>query len=115
LGEGLFGKVQKAFHINSKQYYALKIIDIKSEIYKKIADVEESNLMKLKGNSPYLVNLIECFEEVCFVVKIFEYIQLSFKNNLKYFVMELCEKSDLHTFIKNLKETDVPFQEDVSL
>jgi hypothetical protein len=38
------------------------------ESTKKVADQERENLEKLKGFSPYLVNLVECFDEVFFII-----------------------------------------------
>jgi serine/threonine protein kinase len=65
LGEGSFGKVRKAIHLNTKKAYAIKTLDLEVEKKRKIADTERVNLERLKGFSPYLVNLVDCFDDVC--------------------------------------------------
>jgi serine/threonine protein kinase len=62
LGNGSFGKVHEAVHLETGKKVAIKSVDV--EKFEKIANVEQSIFLKLKGSSPYLVNLIECFEEV---------------------------------------------------
>jgi serine/threonine protein kinase len=67
LGEGSFGIVRKALHERTNKYYAIKIIDIEVKSKRKNADQEKENFEKLKGCSPYLVNLMECFDEVFYL------------------------------------------------
>jgi serine/threonine protein kinase len=64
LGEGSFGKVRKAVHLSTGNTYAIKIMDVELDKKRKIADMEQMNFLRLQGSSPYLVNIIECFEEV---------------------------------------------------
>jgi serine/threonine protein kinase len=64
LGRGSFSTVRRAVHKFSKQNFAIKIVNIESLNLKEIANVEQTNLEKLKGCSPYLINLVDCFEEV---------------------------------------------------
>jgi serine/threonine protein kinase len=66
LGKGSFGIVQKAFHQISKKQYAIKMSSLEKELDRKVADAEKDSLKLLNGFSPYLVNLIECFDEVCY-------------------------------------------------
>jgi serine/threonine protein kinase len=66
LGEGSFGTVRKGFQESTNKYYAIKMMDIEKEAKKKVADQEKENFERLKGFSPYLVNLVECFDEVIF-------------------------------------------------
>jgi serine/threonine protein kinase len=62
LGSGSFSKVHKAVHLESGREVAIKSVDV--DKFGKMADDEEAIFLKLKDSSPYLVNLIECFEEV---------------------------------------------------
>jgi serine/threonine protein kinase len=70
LGEGTFGSVRKCVHESTKKEYAIKISDLKSENHRKVADAELESLELLKGFSPYLVELVESFDEVCFSLEI---------------------------------------------
>jgi serine/threonine protein kinase len=65
LGKGSFGVVSKAVHINTKKEYAIKISSLEGEEEMKVADAEKDSLELLKGFSPYLMTMIECFDEVC--------------------------------------------------
>jgi serine/threonine protein kinase len=62
LGGGSFGKVHEAVHLETGRRVAIKSVDV--EKFKKMAEEEEAIFLKLKDSSPYLVNLIECFEIV---------------------------------------------------
>jgi serine/threonine protein kinase len=64
LGSGTFGIVRKAVYLNSGNEYAIKISNLELENYRRVADVEKNILERLKGFSPYLVDLVECFDEV---------------------------------------------------
>jgi serine/threonine protein kinase len=70
LGSGSFGKVYEAIEISSGRCVAIKEVDIEIQHNREIADIEEQNLTKLKGSSPYLVNVIKYFEDVC----VFDYL-----------------------------------------
>jgi nucleoside-diphosphate-sugar epimerase len=61
---GAYGKVGKAVQLRIKKEYAIKILDLEVELSKTIADKEKVNLERLKGFSPYLLNLVDCFDEV---------------------------------------------------
>jgi serine/threonine protein kinase len=66
LGKGSFGVVRKAVHVSSQKEYAIKMSNLEAEMDKKVADAEKESLERLKGFSPYLMNLIEYFDEVCY-------------------------------------------------
>jgi serine/threonine protein kinase len=62
LGSGSFSKVHKAVHLETGKEVAIKSVDV--EKHGEMANEEESVFLKLKDSSPYLVNFIECFEDV---------------------------------------------------
>jgi serine/threonine protein kinase len=68
LGKGPFGIVRKAVHISTQKEYAIKMSNLEAEMDRKVADAEKESLELLKGFSPYLMNLNECFDEVCYVL-----------------------------------------------
>jgi hypothetical protein len=41
-------------------------MEMEEEWRKKVADQEKENFERLKGFSPYLVDIVECFDEVTF-------------------------------------------------
>jgi serine/threonine protein kinase len=65
LGRGSFGKVHKAIEIKTGKEVAIKSMDIEMEEMRNVAKKEESIMKKLKGSSPYLIDLVDSFEEVC--------------------------------------------------
>jgi serine/threonine protein kinase len=65
LGKGSFRLVRNTVHLATQKKYAVKILELEFEPSKKIADIEKENMEKLKGYSPYLINLVECFDLVC--------------------------------------------------
>jgi hypothetical protein len=48
------------------KYYGVKMMDIETKASREVADEEKKKFEPLKGFSPYLVNLVECFDEVFF-------------------------------------------------
>jgi serine/threonine protein kinase len=64
IGKGSFGRVWKAEHIATKKLYAIKIIKFDNAEEKENIDKEEIIFKKLKNSSPYLLELIDSFEEV---------------------------------------------------
>ena len=88
IGEGYFGKVQKAINKETKKEYAVKVIN-KSKLslknYKLIK--HETNIMKLLHH-PHIVSLEDYFEDD-------EYI---------YIIMELLSGGDLLEFVGNKEE-----------
>jgi serine/threonine protein kinase len=69
LGEGAFGSVRKAVHEITRKEYAIKISSLETEERRKVADAEKDSLEHLKGFSQYLVDLIECFDVVCYFLQ----------------------------------------------
>jgi serine/threonine protein kinase len=67
LGKGSYGKVRKAIHLSTQKYYAVKIMEVENDTNRKVADIEQENFLRLQNSSPYLINIIECFEEVLFL------------------------------------------------
>jgi hypothetical protein len=44
--------------------YAIKVSDLELPANRKVSDAEKESLERLKGFSPYLVDLVDCFDEV---------------------------------------------------
>jgi serine/threonine-protein kinase ULK/ATG1 len=68
IGKGKFGKVFKCTELKTYKTVAIKSIDIDTEEEKKSANEEEKILKKLQGCSPYLMDLIDSFEEVIYLL-----------------------------------------------
>jgi hypothetical protein len=70
LGRGSVGLVQSAIHLDSGKIHAVKILELK--LRKEVADIEKANMERLKNQSHYLVNLVECFDLVCGILLCFK-------------------------------------------
>jgi hypothetical protein len=66
LGHGTFGKCYCAE--KSGKRFAIKSVDIETEELEKSADLELENFNRVNGKSPYLIELIDCFDMVFFLV-----------------------------------------------
>jgi hypothetical protein len=64
LGDGSFGDVCNAILLSNKKEYVIKISSLELEANRKVADSEKECLERLKGSSPYVVELADCFDEV---------------------------------------------------
>jgi serine/threonine protein kinase len=76
LGNGSYGKVHKAIQVNTGKEVAIKSMDIEINEKRNVAKKEESIMRKLKGSSPYLIDLLDSFEEVCKYIYIYIYYHL---------------------------------------
>jgi hypothetical protein len=65
LGKDWFGKVEKAIEIKTGKEVAIRSVDIKSDEIRNVTKEVEQIMKELKGKSPYLIDLIDSFEEVC--------------------------------------------------
>jgi hypothetical protein len=57
--------------LKTSKTVAIKTVDMDTREEKKSADEEEKMMIKLKGSSPYLMDLIDSFEEVCLFIYLF--------------------------------------------
>ena len=92
LGNGGLGKVYKAINIDSLKAYAIKEIELPSNINKEAYN-EISLLSNL--NHKFIVKYYESFKE----------------NNCLYIVMELCPKNNLFDFTRKLKNKNQALNE----
>jgi hypothetical protein len=56
--------VRKAIQLSTKKQFVIKCVNIESSQRKEMSDIEKLVLTRLKGSSPYIVNLVECFDLV---------------------------------------------------
>jgi serine/threonine protein kinase len=92
LGKGGYGEVFLCEHKYTQ--YAIKRMDTKS-FKEQIA--KENEMFNLKINNPFIVKYYHTFEE----------------GNFKYFVMEYCKDGNLEQLIKNRREKNISFTEEV--
>jgi serine/threonine protein kinase len=64
IGQGSFAKVFLGVRHPSGQKVAVKIIDYMDDKTRESADHEEHVLNMVRGQSPYLINCFDIFEEV---------------------------------------------------
>jgi hypothetical protein len=51
------------------------MVNLEVESRRKVAEIEKENMERLKDFSPYLVNLVECFDDVCILFLIIFFLE----------------------------------------
>lgn len=85
IGKGSFSRIYKAIHVETNKYYAIKVID-NAKKYEKILVKEVEILASL--NHKNIIQLKECITQ----------------DNIKYIVLEYCERGDLKNYIMKKKD-----------
>jgi len=93
LGQGAFGQVRSCVQLDTREEYAVKIINVEGSRSRRVEAQEEALVWKRVGMHPNVTGLVETFNDKCF----------------SYFVMEKCEHSlyDMLLNKQRLQETDL--------